>query len=59
MNEFGGLGLDRLDDFGVAMARRDYGDPGGEVEKLVSVGIGDDCALATLGHQWITARVRG
>ena len=57
MDQTSGLVLNGLNDLGVAMPGGDHGDPGGKVQKAVSVGVFDDGAFAALGNKRIGARV--
>ena len=59
VDEFGGLVLDGLDDFGVTVAGGVDGDAGGEVEELVAVDVFDADAAAGFGDQRIAAGVAG
>ena len=51
MDQPGGLFLDRFDHLRMAMAGGDHGDPGGEVQEPVAVGILDHGAFAPRRHQ--------
>ena len=59
VDQLGGLILDGLDDFGVAVAGGGDGDAGGEVEELVAVDVGDADAATGFGDQGIAAGVAG
>jgi hypothetical protein len=57
MNQASGLFLNGFNHLGVAMPRRDHGDPGCEIEKAVPIGVLDDGALASFCDQGIVAGV--
>ena len=57
VDQAGRLLLDGLDHARVAVAGRDHGDPGIEIEKAVAVHIFDDGAFPAVGHQRVAARV--
>ena len=58
MDEFGGLLLNGRDHMRMAVAGRRDGDSGGEVEKFVSINVGDHDAASLLGNERIRASVR-
>ena len=57
MNQFGCLFLDSGDDFGMAMAGRDDGDAGGEIEEGVAVNIFHGGAAADFRDERVVAGV--
>jgi hypothetical protein len=59
VDQLGCLVLDRLYHLGMAVAGRNHGDAGGEVQKFVAVHILDPHAPASLGHHRIGARIAG
>ena len=59
VDQFGGLVLDGLHDFGMTVAGGVDGDAGGEVEELVAVDVFDAAAAAAFGDQRIAAGVGG
>ena len=59
VNQFRGLLLDGGDYLRMAMPCRNHGDPGSEVQELVSVDIFDAQSTAALGHHGIGAGIAG
>src|SRR5262245_41549673 len=58
MNESCRLLLDHPDDARMAVPSGAYGDAGSEIQKSVSIHVGDHHAFGLVGYQWIGTAVR-